>query len=1279
MNTTLRQRAVRFVCLIPALLIPLLMAGFATAQILTGTIKGVVTDATGAVVPGATVTAVDTATSHVYKATSANEGSYTIANLPNGHYNVTIEAKGFSPTSIRDVQVNVSQSATVNAKLQVGSTTIELEVKGAQSTIELESAELKNSVDRRQIMDLPLPTRNPLDLVRTMAGTSAPTASGIGDVFVHGLRGNSTNITQDGVNVADNFVKTSAFFAISAPTVDTVGEFNVSVAGTNTDAGFGAAQVSIVTQRGQNTYHGSVLWFQRTNFLNANTYINNSQNLARPFQLQNRIGFNLGGPLSVPKLYNAKNKTWFFTAFEAYREPLSRNRTRVVLSDAARTGSFTYKRADNGQLNTVNLFAIAGNGLAINPAVMSYYNQFVPSANTDAGCAAGDALNIRCFAWNVPGKNLQNRYTARLDHQLTTNHSLEFVYNQANYNTINDLLNGIEQDFPTSLGGGQASKRQVFTWALNSAFGNNRTNTARFGLQRAPVTFVIGDNFSGTNNFQLGMAGNLTDPSLTSNNLPQGRNTPVRQATDDFAWIKGKHNLRFGGEYRQILANSFFFNTVTPRVIFGNSSTNPDGLKLGTSGVGTFPGGISSTSLTAAQNVLDTISGLIGTLSRGFNHTSPDSGFVPGVPRNIDPISHNFAFYVQDAFKFRPNLTLQAGLRWEYQGVFDLRNGLILQPDDRLGGVFGPAGVGNYFTPNATPAATDVMLAFAGGKNDKPLYKRDWNNFSPFLGFAWDPFKDQKTSIRGGFATHFTQDGFTLFQLASTGNNGLFSVITTNPTGVYDPATINSKTPPPPPDASPVSQKANFALSNAANLWSFDPKLATPYVLEWNLGVQREIGRKVTIEARYVGNHAVKLYRSTNINEVNLFNSPFSAGGASVANILTEFQNAQNNLSICTANRLACTGSPNGTLTFANKGLAGQVPLPILQTLFNGVLPANGFNSATFQNNLLQGQVGTMFDTLRRSVNYAANRGAFPLNFFVANPFANQAILVDNSSWSDYHGLELEARRRFSGGLFFIGNYTFSKTMTDTGFLTSQAEQAQYRTLANRALDKNRAAFDSTHNVSVTALLPLPFGRGKLIGNKAGGMLNALIGGWNLQGLTRWSTGSPFTVSSGRLTTGSLVGETAVLRNMTMDQFKNQLGTFKTPNGVFWINPNSGLVTINGTVSSPVMCAPGQTTPCFDHPAAGQFGNMPILGFNGPQFFNQDASVFKRTSIPKFGENFNFEIRLEAFDVLNHANFSPPAQNLNSNVFGQLTSIVDTVRGGGIQSRIMQWALRVNF
>ncbi|MCS6951913.1 MAG: carboxypeptidase-like regulatory domain-containing protein [Bryobacterales bacterium] len=1227
----------------------------APAQVLTGTLTGIVVDPTDAVIPGASVTVTDLATGREYKTVTAGDGTFTLTNLPNGFYRVLVEAKGFNKLEVERVQIFVAQTARVHARMEVATTGVEVVVRAEQPVVQTETVELKYGVDRSQILNLPLPTRNPLDLVRTLPGVVTPTSSGIADSFVHGLRGNSTNITQDGINVADNFVKTSSFFAISAPTVDTVGEFNVSIGGIGVDSGFGAAQVAIRTHRGSNEFHGSLFWFQRNHVLNANTWFNNASRTPRPFQLQNRIGASAGGPVYIPKLYDGRNRTFIFGMYEAFREPLSRSRVRTVLTPDARRGLFTYTPTSGGAPVQVNLLTLGTIGTssippAINSDVMNFYNALVPVDNlTDTGCA-GDGLNIRCYSFNIPGKNKVDRYTLRVDHQVGNNHSIEFVFNQADFDSTPDLLNGIEPMFPKSRGGNQASRRQVFAWAFHSAFGANKTNEARFGFQRAPVGFNLFEDYSQTGGYQL-TVGTVTDPTLTQGNLPQGRNTPVRQVTNNFAWVKGRHSLRLGGEYRQVVANSYFYNVVVPRVFLGTNPANPNGITASQ-----FPGGISAGDLSRASGIFNLVTGLLGSIQQGFNHTSPTSGFVPGVPRRIDPIQHHFAWYIQDNLKIRRGLNLQLGVRWEYQGVFDLRNGLILLPKDRVAGLWGPAGVGNLFNPRTNPAATDTLLDFAGGRNGRPVYQRDLNNFAPFIGLAWDPRGDGKTSIRAGFSSHYTQDGLTLFQVSATGNTGLFSVLAnTTPTGVF--STRGNPAPARPTASFPVSQRANFIANTGANLWEFDPRLRTPYVLGWHLSVQRELWNRITIEGRYIGNHAVKLFRSWSLNELDFANN----------GLLQEFRNAQRNLAI-------------GRTSFANQGLPGQVPLPIFERLFAGLSAASGFANSTFITQLNQNQIGALFDTIRRSNTYRVNREAnFPLNFFVANPFANLALMVDNSSWSYYHGLEIEVNRRFSSGLFFQSNYTFGKVLTDTRFLTSQQEFQNYFSLSNRRLDKHRAAFDVTHSFSANFMYPLPIGRGQALAGSAPMVVDKLISGWSINAFTRWSSGAPFTITSGRQTTGSLETTTAVLRNMPLSEFRKHVGVYRTGSGVFWLNPNSGLVTISGTASRAVFCTAGQTTPCFDHPGVNEDGNLPWFGLNAPRFFNQDFGIIKRTPIRSVGESFNFEIRLEMFNAFNNPNFTSLQTGIDSASFGKMTSTVDTVRGGGVTARIIQWAVRVNW
>jgi len=566
--------------------------------------------------------------------------------------------------------------------------------------------------------------------------------------------------------------------------------------------------------------------------------------------------------------------------------------------------------------------------------------------------------------------------------------------------------------------------------------------------------------------------------------------------------------------------------------------------------------------------------------------------------------------------------------------------------------------VGAYFS-TASSGAADSLLTLQGASNGHPYYGRDWNNFAPFVGLAWDPWKDGKTSVRASFATHYTQDGFTFFAPASTANAGLFTTATNaTPTGVY--SIKSNPLPTPPTDQFPVSQKANFAISNAQSLTNVDPNLRNPYILEWSIGVQRELPQHFTLEVRYAANHALKQYRAWNINELNL----------NYNGLMPEFLNAQNNLAI--------SQKLGGGNNFSNQGLAGQVPLPLFDKMFQGIAAASGYGNSGFITNLQQNTIGSMFDTIRRSPTYRTNvTNNLPLNFFVANPWANTVVQYDNSGWSYYDGLEIELNRRLAG-LTIQATYTFSKVLSDTNFLTNQTEAQNYISVLNRRLDKFRAGFDATHSFAANFLFPLPIGRGKRILGNANRVVNTVVGGWTLTGFSHIASGNPITLTSGRATTGSLLNSTAMIRNMTQQQLQSQLGVFRGPNGVYFINPDSGLIKITGSSSTPVLCTAGQSTPCFDYPGAGQIGNTNYNFFSGPHFFGQDASIAKHTRFGPEGR-FDFQIRLEMFNVFNTAVFTTPGTNLQTSTFGQLTAVLDTTRAGGVFARTGQWAVRLSF
>jgi hypothetical protein len=299
-----------------------------------------------------------------------------------------------------------------------------------------------------------------------------------------------------------------------------------------------------------------------------------------------------------------------------------------------------------------------------------------------------------------------------------------------------------------------------------------------------------------------------------------------------------------------------------------------------------------------------------------------------------------------------------------------------------------------------------------------------------------------------------------------------------------------------------------------------------------------------------------------------------------------------------------------------------------------------------------------------------------PLNFFVANPWATSAYEVNNSGWSMYDGLEVEVKRRFSNGFFVLANYSFSKVLADTTFAESQTETQNYQSLQNTRLDKFVSPINVRDSFGMTTSYPLPYGHGRHWGASSNRFMDTVLGGWNANGFTHWSTGAPISISSNRLTGGSGIAATPTVENLSLKQLGNDIGVYRTGNGVYYLNPNSGLFTIKGTSSTANFCTAGETTPCFAEPNPGGYGNIPYDAFSGPHFFDQDFSISKDT---RLFERLTFHIALEAFDVFNNANFSGPSLSTDSTTFGQLTSTFDTARGGGVTSRIVQWSMKFLF
>jgi len=1251
-----------------------------------GSLSGTVTDPAGAVLPGANVTVKNNATSAVRTATTADNGVFQISELEPGTYTVTIENAGFKRAVANNVVVNVSLAAQLNIALEAGQVSETVTVTDAQEIVNTASPTLTSVINTRAVVDLPLPDRNPLGLAALQAGIAVIGTDTRG-ASVGGLRQTATNVTQDGINAMDNFVKTSSFFAINSPSLNATAEFSITTGTTSSEAGRGVAQVNMVTKAGSNSFHGGAFLQLINDAYNTNTFFNNYNGVTIPVLRQHYWGGDIGGPVYFPafgdggpKIFNGKDTAFFYFSFERFVQNRAANRNRNgVLTQEARNGIFRYNRSGgcptspvdpncaNG-VQTVNLLNLSSVPFHALNSLMTTHIAQIPLPN-NFNCTTSDGFNIGCFAFNAPELTINNKYVGRYDHQLIKHssygsHKLEVIFSRVDTSTHPDVFtNSVEAPFPGGINAFQSSTRNLFTPALVSTFGSNWTNVFRYGRQWAPVIF---DRDTQPTAPFISLPGVLIN--YDNLNMPQPRNTVVNQFTDTVSWANGKHLWKFGADYQRVHVLSLNSAGINETIQLGTNAVNGSGITLAN-----LPGG-SNALVTNAQTTYTAIVGLLGSAAQTLNVTSPTSGFVPGATRERTFQEQDIALFAQDQWRMWSNFTLNAGVRWDFMGVPTVPNGLAIQP--HYSDLFGVSGFGNLFHPTA-PAGVPPGIAtqqFVSGETGIPLFKNDWNNFAPFVGFAYSPsFKngfmhalfgnEGQSSIRAGFSISYLHDGLTTISnalgtgttnpgLIQTANLSVLSCPTAAPCthssnllGQLGPGGVPLDIP---GFAVPITDRQNILLNSGNGLWAVDPNLRSPYVMQWNVGFEREIMRDTAFEIRYVGNRGVKLWRAVDFNEVNIFENGF----------LQEFKNAQTNLAL------------RGGTSFA-PGCAGCIATPILDKYFTGLAAASAYGSSTFIGNLNNNNIGAMGSTLAFNTAYRANREnpalGIPMNFFVANPNAAFSRGLSSDSFSNYNALEIEVRRRFSQGLQFQADFTWSKAMgnaTDAQG-NNQSDLVNWRTLRDKSLDYRRSTQDQTARFVSNAVYELPFGRSKPFLSDANGVVDKIVGGWSIGGIMTWATGSPWYVAAGRSTFNNQTANNgAQLLGITFDEFKKNIGIFRTAGGIFFVNPD--LLDITTTASGKIATSKLKAG-LFGTPAPGTFGNFPLNSLNSPQYFNIDMSVIKRIPIT---ETVKLEFKVTAINFLNHANFNYGTQNFDATNFGVITATRDSGRQMNFQAQV---------
>jgi carboxypeptidase family protein len=1249
----------RRVNLVSLLLSALLLGGatsVAFAQTVNTRVSGVVKDTAGAVVPGAKITLTDNATKDQKEVTTSEDGGFTISDVRPGTYTVAVEATGFKKLSVTNVTVHVDAPVVLNSlTLETGgiTETVSVTASDAQSIIRSEDAKLTSVVDVKQVQDLPLNGRNPINLAGGMAGVNTNTNTR--QASINGLRGSFSNITWDGIEINDNLVRTDSLFGVNTPSVAAVAEFSLTTQNAGPDDGLGIAQVKLTTPRGGSQYHGEAYDFYRNDKFDANTFFNNISGLSKPILLQHQYGFNVSGPFALPRfgeggpVLTQKDKLFFYFFYEYTDTKQDFNPNRTVLLNPARTGTFGYivsctKAFDDptatpaqrcppniapGSTQTINLLALTGR--SIDPRIQQLIN-LTPSSNNSQ---IGDGRNTGGFRFNTPNGSTGRNIGFRLDYDITSRHRVEGVYSHFLSKLPNDVqLNNIGEQFPGLPGGGQESSRPRWAIAYIAGLTPNITNEARFGFSSSTPLFFNREDFSEGYRLTLPL---MTNP--IQNFLQQGRAPRNYDLIDNLTWVKGSHVFKFGTSARFIRILNFNDGGIIPQFSVGfNSTTNPSPLSTAL-----FPGGISSTQFTTANSLLGLLTGAVNQVSETFNVADRTSGFTRGIGSRRFLDYNTFALYAGDTWRIKPNLSLNIGLRWEYIGPLTERNGLGLMPKDLTLNVLND--------PNA-------VLDFAGKGTGREFLAKDLDNFAPNFSFAWDPFKDGKTSVRGGFSIAYAIDNnATVLNNSSVGGNaGLQSTATiTTLTGTVSGGGIVPV--PIPAFKVPRTLVDQLSLSQSPTLFTTEYNLKTPYAEQWNIGIEREVMKDTGLSVGYVGNRGVQLTRGLDTNQVIIFQNGF----------LADFLRAQGNCAAQGAT-LPGAGTPLEKCTNAsfNNLISGSVELKVISRLGSGGLLTN----ATILNLIRQGQVAelaalyvganrnTFMNTAQPCIETGVGRPC-PSFFLPANGNAFVTDYIGSSGWSNYHGLQAEIRRRFTGGWYYQVNYTWSKAFTNAE--QAQAEFAPYldNTIGD-AWEKKRLNQDVQHVVKGNFVYELPFGPGKRFWND-GGAKGKFLGGWQISGIAQFRTGRPVTFISGRgtLNRAGRSGNNTPNTTLSLSELQARTGLFFHP-----------------TTGAPLLIHPdligpdGRANPAFfTHPGPGDVGHLSLTPVDGPGYWNVDTAVIKRI---RFKERLGVELRLEAFNVFNHTNFSVPnTLNIDDTDFGKINAAFD--------SRILQLSWKFTF
>lgn len=1234
----------------------------AFAQTATTSLRGVIKDPSGALIPGASVVITNSANGQTLTTKSDASGLYLFAQISPAKYTITVSAQGLADQT-KTAELLVNQPATIDFSLGIQANTVTVDVSASAQTLNVTDASLGNSTDNATIQALPSEERNIPDLLSLQPGViflpqsqqynSNDPRSGA----VNGGRSDQGNVTIDGIDDNDQ-VNGYAFTGVLRQTQDSIQEFRVVTGNSNADSGRSSgAQVSMVTKSGTNKFHGAAYAYNRNGVGVANEWfvkkgqLENGQSNRPGKLIRNIFGADLGAPI-------VKDRLFFFGNWEALRRRESANQIRTAPTASYQQGNIIFPQTDaagNTTLLTLSAADITAldagckvcntaaypNPPGPNPNALALFNSY-PAAN---GTALGDSLNTGSYAFSSPNPVDNNTYLARIDFVPSDRHRI-FVRGQLQ----KDITGDVEQ-FP-----GQGPSRTISSNNKGILGGDTWTitpyliNDIRYGYVR-----------QGSSSAGVGK-GDYTSFRFLDTPTAQTRTTissvPVNNLVDNLSLIKGNHSLQFGFNWRLIHQNHS-----TDANSYNSASTNPYWLAGDAPGADAVDGGFLNSYDIAFANMVGTVPARTDRVN--YKITSPTSGalLADGTPIDRHFKANEYEGYVQDAWRALPSLTITFGLRYSFLQTPWETKGQEIAPTIDTHAWYqkreNMAQQGQIYEEDLTFSPTG---SFYGKPDYYPSNKKD---LAPRLSIAWGP--DTKTSVRAGFGIYYDHFGQALVNdVDQHGSFGLSSSLTNPSGGVYQiegncltgcshpgaPRFVGRNVLPdiPHPTADPTANFPYVYPNNSFSIQSgLDSRIKTPYTESMDLSVQRELPGGFTLEASYIGRMGRRLLQNLDLAEPVDYRDPKGAGdyyaaGAQLSKIVD--QNG---------------GDPNATVAaipyfenvfpfMANLDYAGESATQAIYT----------YEWAPYRYNY--GATTSLSDIDFYSPLY----GTYPnpadwQPHFWQDQFSTLYALASVGS-SYYNSGQLTLRHPMSHGLQADFAYTYSHSIdmgsdAERGTLNSSAGAFSYILNTWKPyLNRSSSDFDTRHIITVNWLYQTPFGRGKAFGGNANRLVDAVIGGWQWSGLGRWTSGFPFSFTEPGWTT-----------NWEIESYGVQTGPIKMHRHLDK-NGNPQFFENADAINANVYCG-GCNGGNMRLPYPGEAGER--NNFRGDGYFNIDSGLAKSWKTGDFGE---IHFAWEVYNVTNSARFD--AYSIQTGLTGGNLGVANSVL---TVPRRMQFGLRYDF